>query len=103
MYVDTANGSEKKNVRFRMDPVRKAKWLALCAEKKISQQDAMESLLDFVFVQDEMVQSMLLGQTKAKDDLIEVVLRRLRSAPGRKSRLNPRKAVRTADGVEFQE
>ena len=102
MYVDTANESEKMNVRFRMDPVRKAKWLALCEAKKISQQDAMEALLDFVFVQDETVQSMLLGQTKARDDLIEVVLRRLRAAPG-KQRINPRRARRTANGVGFQE
>ena len=102
MIVDTPE-AEKKNVRFRMDPVRKGKWLALCEEKKISQQDAMESLLDFLFVQDETVQSMLLGQTRARDDLIEVVLRRLKSAAHGGGRIKPRRAHRTANGVEFQE
>lgn len=72
-----AEQEEPKNIRFRMDPVRKDRWLALCEAKKISQQDAIEAIIDLVLAQDDTVQSMMLGQTKAREDLVELVLRRM--------------------------
>jgi len=65
-------------VRFRLPDDKKASWDALCERKKITQQNAIEALIDFALMQDDVALSMLLGQTEATDDLIEVVLRRMK-------------------------
>ena len=67
-----------RSVRFRLPDDKKASWDALCERKKITQQNAIEALIDFALMQDDVALSMLLGQTEATDDLIEVVLRRMK-------------------------
>ena len=70
--------TEPKNLRFRLPEDVKYAWVAMCERKKIGQQDAIQALVDFALAQDDVALSMLLGQTEATDDLIEVVLRRMK-------------------------
>lgn len=72
---DTDSGPA--NFRFSVDAKLKERWVQTCAERKISQQDAITSLMEFVLNQDEVAQLMLFNQARPRPDLIEVVLRRL--------------------------
>jgi hypothetical protein len=59
----------------------------MCERKRISKQDAVDGLLTWVMTQDEVVQSMVLGQIRPQPDLIELVLRRLGNPASHPSRL----------------
>lgn len=73
--------AERENFRFRLDPEKKRRWVEMCDRKNVGQQDAIESILGWVLAQDDLTQSMLLGQIAATDDLLEMVLRRLLGNP----------------------
>ena len=66
-----------ENFKFRVSPDLKKRWLAFCETKRISQRDAIVATVEFLLAQDEVIQSMLLGQVQSSPDLIELVLRRL--------------------------
>lgn len=69
--------TDGENFRFRVPAELKRKWVAMCDDRKITQQDAITALLWYTTEQDALTQAMLLGQQPARPDLIEVVLRRL--------------------------
>lgn len=71
-----------ENFRFRLTTHLKDQWKSLCDGKNISQQDAVESLLKWFVRQDDDLQSMILGQTKVKPDLVRLVLMRLAADSG---------------------
>lgn len=63
------------NLRFRMSAELKERWSAACDARKISQQDAITSLLEFFVAQDGMVQAAILGQIPLRNDTIELAIR----------------------------
>lgn len=66
-----------ENLRIRMSPSTKATFDALIKRKKISQQDAIVSLVTMLMAQDDVVQSVLLGQILPHPDVVELAIRRL--------------------------
>src|SRR4051812_45451234 len=75
--VATENNLSEE-LRFRVTPELKAQWLAMCAARKISQQDAAMALAEWIVVQDEVIQAMILKQLTASPDLVTMVVHRLR-------------------------
>jgi len=74
-----ADQKNDPSVRFRVPPETKGAWVALCKKKRITQQDAIESLMRFAMnLEDDVLLSMILGQAEIKDDLILLVLKRMR-------------------------
>ena len=66
-----------EHFRFRGSAALKRAWVELCAGKNIPQSDAFTSLVQFLLAQDDLTQSMILGQVKPRPDLTEFILRRL--------------------------
>ena len=65
------------NLNYRVPANLKEKWQIFCEKKRIKQTEAAIAVLEFVLVQDDLAQSMILGQIEPADDLIELVLTRL--------------------------
>lgn len=86
-YVDKAD--DRESFRFRLPGQLKEEWVRMCLTKKISQQEAIEAVIGFLLAQDDTTRSMLLGQIAATDDLIELVLRRIRDSRRSKRPKNP--------------
>lgn len=68
-----------ENVRIRVSPELKSKWDAMLAGRKISQQDAAVSLMEWLVEQEPLIQTMVLGQVPEADkgELARFVLERL--------------------------
>jgi hypothetical protein len=66
------------HLRINLPVKVKEKWQQLCDEKNISQQRAAEALVMWFISQDDVAQSMLLGQLKESPDLIELMTKRKR-------------------------
>jgi hypothetical protein len=85
------------NLRIRV-PEEMAKQLdGLVEDKHITKQDVYDALLRMLLDQDDLTQSMLLGQVKPAPELIEIVLKRLAAAKGKR-----RLAVRDGNSVGFR-
>jgi hypothetical protein len=67
--------AELENLRTRLESKKKEKLLALCDRKKISLQDVMDALVEFLLDQDDLTQSMILRQVAPRADLIAHSLR----------------------------
>lgn len=67
-----------KETRITFPDHINSKWKALVSRKSIGQQRAIERLIEFILKQDDALQSMILGQIEPSDDLVELVLRRLK-------------------------
>lgn len=66
-----------ENLRFRVSESLKQRWTETCSARKISQQDAINALMEWFVNQQELTQLMITGQVTASKDLIETVLKRL--------------------------
>jgi hypothetical protein len=77
--IALVNTEEKKekSIRLPIDAQRMEAWEKLLDEKQITQQAALLAMIDWVVAQDPLVQSMVLGQIPASDDLVRVALRRM--------------------------
>lgn len=70
------NKEDKENLRVRLDPEFKAEVHAFLDGRKLSQQDAVEGLFRFAMdLDDELLQSMILGQIEFKPERLRLVLR----------------------------
>jgi hypothetical protein len=79
MYVEFVEKSlSPKNLRVVLEGELKDQFAGLLERKQISQQKAIEQLVRFVVAQEDVAQSMLLGQIEPTDDLLEIVLRKRR-------------------------
>lgn len=67
--------SLEENLRFRISRDLKERWTRACEERKISQQDAINALVEFFVDRDELVQLMILGQVSRSADLVRLALR----------------------------
>jgi hypothetical protein len=54
----------------------KKEWDAFLERKKISQQDALVAMIRYAMVQNDVFQSIMMGQMKADHDLLITILRR---------------------------
>jgi hypothetical protein len=70
-----------QNFKIRVPEQLKQAWDDLLTEKKISQQDAGLALLRWILDQDDVLQSMVLGQVKPAPDLARVIAQRLAEKP----------------------
>jgi hypothetical protein len=66
-----------ENLNYRVPGHLKEKWAGSCEKKRISQTAGIIAVMEFYLAQDEVMQSMILGQIPADDDLIELVLKRV--------------------------
>jgi len=73
--------ANKVNLKILIDEPLKNEIDALFRRKKISLTAALDSLLQWLLLQDDTVQSQLLGQTALAEDLIETILRRYLKNP----------------------
>ena len=67
---------EEAVIKIRLDPELKKKIDDLLSRKQITQVAAMNSLLEWLVVQDDLLQSMILGQLDDDADLLTLALRR---------------------------
>lgn len=66
-----------KSIRLPLEGDRLKRWEDMLDARKISQQQAVYSLIDWIVQQPPMVQSMVLGQIPPDAGLVEHVLRAL--------------------------
>lgn len=66
---------------FRVNESTKDRWDAATAGRKISQQEAGRSLVEWFVTLDELTQAMILGQIPATEELIEIALRTAAKRP----------------------
>jgi hypothetical protein len=73
-------------------------WDQVLLERKITQQEALTSLIQFASKQEPLVQTMLFGQVAESDypELVQIMLRRLGSGQHRR----PSKKKRSVRGAE---
>jgi hypothetical protein len=69
--------ADKENFRFRLDGKLKEEFMEMCEQRKISQQEAISAVIGWIVNADDLMQSMILGQLPATDDLVQIVLRRM--------------------------
>jgi hypothetical protein len=78
-YVMAKDLGEKKSSRIKIPPHLKEQWWEMLDKKGLPQQTAVVRLVEFVLAQDDPIQSMVLAQVDPTDDLIELVLRRMKA------------------------
>lgn len=86
MYSGVMGDKQGARIIFA-DPIL-GPWKTMLAQKRIGQQAAIERLIEFLLAQDDLTQSMILGQVKPSDDLLSVSLKRV--AAKRKNPFGPR-------------
>jgi hypothetical protein len=69
-------GTDSKSLRVNVPADMREKWESFCERKKVKQQPAIEFLMRWMLAQDDLVQSMVLGQVESSPDLIKFVLER---------------------------
>lgn len=79
MIVVVENEIERKNLRIKLEGEMKLRWAAMLSRKKISQQAAIEGLVGLLlrFDDDDLLQSVLLGQIAPDTETISIILRRI--------------------------
>jgi hypothetical protein len=75
---DGHENKTEKGIRLPVSGERLRRWEAMLKARNINQQQALLAMIDWMVDQDPMVQSMILRQQPARDDLAELVLERLR-------------------------
>lgn len=70
---------EKSSLRINVDADLHTKWTKMCEQKRITQQDAMESLLGWFIGQDDLAQSGVLRQINLTPSLLELLCKRRES------------------------
>lgn len=68
-------------IRVRVKDALKAKWDRMLDERRISQQDAVVELIEFILEEEPLTQNMIFRQSPVADraELSRIVLRRLGS------------------------
>jgi len=66
-----ANG---KSLRIQIPPDMIQQWEDFCEKKKIKQQPVIESMLRWLLDQNDVAQSMILGQIEPTPELLKMVL-----------------------------
>lgn len=74
--------TEPKNLRIVIPAELKDQWNALVEGKGISQQKAIEALVKFLLDQDDLAQSVVLGQVKPTPDVMRVIFERIAEKAG---------------------
>lgn len=70
--------AERKNLRIVLEGDLKSRWEGLLARKKISQQAAVMALVELVLRQEnDVIASMLLGQTQSSPELLRQALEQM--------------------------
>jgi hypothetical protein len=69
----------QKNLRVQLRDSLKDRWDEMLDRKKMSQQDAVERLVEFILEQEDTIQSVILQQFTPPFDVIEYLLRRMQS------------------------
>ncbi len=67
----------EENLRIRISTDLKERWTAACERKKISQQDAINEMMEWFLGQEDLVQSMIFGQIESTPELHRLVLNKL--------------------------
>lgn len=94
-----------ENLRIRLSPEKKARLKTLCDRKKITQQAAVEAMVEFLLSADGTLVSMVLGQIdeKYKGEIAEMVLRDLTAGPGPRLHKAARPSNKPAAGADSEE
>ena len=66
-----------KSIRLPISPEQEARWEAMLAIKKISQQDALYAIMDWFVVQEPLIQSVILGQIPPDPEIQRILISRL--------------------------
>jgi hypothetical protein len=69
--------AEFENLRIRVRGAVNSAFNEFVERKRMSKQDAIEGMLTWLLAQDDLVQSMVLGQVRADPDLVAYVLAKL--------------------------
>lgn len=71
--------SDLQNIRGRFTPDLAGRWRDVLAARKISQQDALTAMAEWLVEQDSLTQTIVFGQVEKRDhpDLARLVLKRL--------------------------
>ena len=72
MIAVMAKDDGRENMRTRLRSDLKREWDALLDSKRITQQDAIESMIQFVLGSEPLVQSMFFQQIPPTPELIEL-------------------------------
>lgn len=64
--------------RYSIPAKSREKWVALYERTGIPQTQILNRLVEFILLQDETTQSMILGTLKPTEELLEIALRRMR-------------------------
>ncbi len=74
--------ADAENIRTRVPAAVKKRWDAMLDEHRISQQDAVLSLIEWCLDEDPLTRAMVFRQVPSKDraELSRIVLRRLASS-----------------------
>lgn len=72
--------TEQKNLRIVIPADLKDQWESLVESKGITQQKAIESLVRLLLAQDDLAQSVLLGQLKPTPDVMKLIYQRMEQA-----------------------
>lgn len=100
MFVAIEENLESLRIRVSGDVKRELD--ALVERKQTTQQAVVNSVLRWLFEQDDLVQSMVLGQVRPSEDLAELIIRRLAEKargprPLRESRVGVLRKERPSD------
>jgi hypothetical protein len=81
--------ADKKNMRIRLDEVKSRKWEELLASHKITQQDAIESAVDFLIDSEPLVRALIFRQVPDADrrEIAKLVLSRMAGVEPRFTKL----------------
>ena len=78
IYSAPVDDAEPRQILVRVPPPTKRRWEDMLKERKITSQDAAINLIEWVVRQDPLVQAMIFNQVPPQDDLVDLVLKRLR-------------------------
>lgn len=68
--------AQRINLRLNVDADLHTKWTDMCDRKRITQQDAIEAVLEWFLGQDDLAQSGVLGQIALVPRLIHILIER---------------------------
>jgi hypothetical protein len=78
-----AKEDDPQNLRIRIPPDLQTPFSDACRRKVLSKQAVIERLIRYWVKQEDVAQSMIVGQVEPADDLVELVLRRLAGPPAK--------------------
>lgn len=66
--------AEEKSSRIVFKAAWRDEWVELLKRKTIGQQTAVERLIEFLLAQDDVAQSLILGQIDPSEDSLKIIL-----------------------------